>query len=78
MRQPVRIGPSRSTPTNREAGPHHLKTARPYRPQQLQFLQVQGLQRQPPWLVVQPHAGFFSLVFSIAFLLFPATLIRRR
>jgi hypothetical protein len=34
----------------------------------LQFLQVQGLQRQPPLVQLQVQAGvFFSIVFSIVF-----------
>ena len=34
--------------------------------QQLQFLQVQGLQRQPPFVQLQVHAvAFVSIFFSI-------------
>jgi hypothetical protein len=39
--------------------------------QQLQFLQLQGLQRQPPLVQLQVQAGaVFSIVFSISLLLF--------
>jgi hypothetical protein len=40
------------------------------RDQQLQFLQLQGLQRQPPLMQLQVQAfAFFSIFFSIAILL---------
>jgi hypothetical protein len=43
--------------------------ARPKSVQQLQFLQVQGLQRQPPFVQLQVQPGalvsiFFSMVWS--------------
>jgi hypothetical protein len=45
--------------------------------QQLQFLQVQGLQRQPPLAVVQAQSGaLVSIDLSIVILLCPRALIR--